>query len=139
MSNRSDLSDSSDGECTVIPLPAPAGVLLFFSAIIAPPVVAEEIDRTQLIGTWAAGGSCESDTVEFYRSDGTLETPTSAGRWSLRGDQLTIIVTSAGEMGEAFQPLNPVHRDVVTLLSVSGRERKERWRDGSVHYIRRCG
>lgn len=97
------------------------------------------IDRTMLIGTWAGpGASCVGDTAEAFRADGQFETDTSLGRWTLQGNQLVILITQAGEMGEAFSPVQPPERYVTTVLHVDRRTRAELDEHGTVQRSRRC-
>jgi hypothetical protein len=109
-------------------------------AALAPPAFADpgRISRGAIVGVWTVdGGSCEGDTSEIYRADGTFGSDTYEGRWTLLGDQFTTKVERQGEIGERFKRA-PERASTSTILRLTRTVRVERWRDGSVHRSHRC-
>ena len=95
--------------------------------------------KTTLIGQWAqAGGSCDGDTTEVYKTDGSYETDTAKGRWSISGKTLTRRVELAGEAGEKLGPLTPPEVTSVIIVRLDGHVRIERWPDKKSHQFVRC-
>ena len=112
---------------------------LICAATLASASTALPVNKASLTGAWHPDtDSCEDDLTELYSANGTYGTDNEEGFWSLRGNQLTVTVTKAGEMGEQFKPVRPPQRSVVTILRVGQHSRLERWPNGSIHRSYRC-
>ena len=95
--------------------------------------------RSAIVGVWSVpDGSCEGDTSEIFRTDGSYRGDTYEGRWTVRGRRLTTKVERQGEMGGPLRTA-PEPATVSTLLRLTRKLRVERWGDGSVHRLHHCG
>lgn len=92
-----------------------------------------------IIGAWAEpGGSCESDTVEFFNPEGTYQNFGGIGKWSVKGNKLTIIVEYLTDFEEEGRKLDKPETWTLVILHIDPNARIERWPNKSVHRREKC-
>jgi hypothetical protein len=70
----------------------------------SPTTATGPIDRTRLVGRWAATPACPDASTEF-RAEGTLISTSSSGRWTLEGSRLTL-TTNGSELSATLVFVN---------------------------------
>ena len=103
--------------------------------LTASSAAAAQTNGSPLIGAWAPLDSlCESDNVVTYRTDGTFEAYDISGRWVLRGNKLTTLVTERGAPDEQSLAVKPAEKHDSIIVSLKAGSLTERWSDGSLHH-----
>jgi hypothetical protein len=91
-------------------------------------------------GSWARSSSeCREFPFITIRSDGGYEGAQGAerGRWSVRGDALTLVALEAAEGDSEFSPLRPPETTVVRVSAPDRTHMLARYPDGtSVNFVR---
>lgn len=92
-----------------------------------------------IVGSWIATTSdCAGDIGISYNADGTYSTASASGRWSIKGQTLTLTTLETFEEGDDPQRLDPPRRTKSTIISSSTLAYAEKGADGKIWRMKKC-